>query len=100
MRCLIYLLIYQPDVLKYLRYFTFSVPGIAERIAFKSLHADTTFFLFNKTNRDLVHLFLSNNLGGPALIFTRFAEKGDIFSGILIGGHVLLDMIIGFAIII
>ena len=54
------------------------MPGIAERIAFKSLDPDTTFFLFNKKNSDLVDLFLNNNLGGPALIFTRFAEKGTI----------------------
>jgi len=54
------------------------VPGIAEWLAFKSLDPDTTFFLFNKKNSDLVDLFLNNNLGGPALIFKRFAEKGDL----------------------
>ena len=54
-----------------------SVPGIAERLAFMSLDKSTVFFLFNKRNRDLVDLFLGNNLGGPALIFSRFAEKGN-----------------------
>lgn len=56
----------------------FSVPGIAERLAFKSLDQSTVFFLFNKRNKDLVELFLNNNLGGPALIFSRFAEAGKI----------------------
>ena len=52
------------------------MPGIAERLAFKSLDESTVFFLFNKRNKDLVDLFLKNNLGGPAIIFSRFAEKG------------------------
>eukprot|EP00116_Pleurobrachia_bachei_P001169 sb/3461431/ len=54
-----------------------SVPGIAERIAFKGLNnRDETFHLFNGKNKDLVHLFLSNNVGGPAIIFDRYAEAG------------------------
>ena len=55
------------------------MPGVAERLAYKSLDKSDVFFLFNKRNKDLVDLFLKNNLGGPALIFSRFAEKGAFF---------------------
>ena len=34
------------------------------------------FFLFNKKNKDLVNLFLGNNVGGPAHIFDRWQEVG------------------------
>ena len=55
-----------------------SVPGIAERIAFKGLNGrDEVFHLFNYKNKDLVKLFLSNNVGGPAIIFDRYQEAGN-----------------------
>ena len=54
----------------------FSVPGIAERLAFKSLKEDETFHLFNKSNSDLVKLFRDNLVGGPAIIFDRHQEAG------------------------
>jgi len=54
----------------------FAAPGIAERIAFRTLEKDETFFLFNKKNKDLVKLFRDNLVGGPALIFDRHQEAG------------------------
>ena len=53
-----------------------SVPGIAERIAFNTLKSDEVFFLFNRSNSDLVHLFRDNLVGGPAIIFNRYQEAG------------------------
>ena len=55
----------------------FSVPGIAERLAFKSLKSDEVFFLFNRQNKDLVHLFRDHLVGGPAIIFDRYQEVGQ-----------------------
>ena len=52
-----------------------SVPGVAQRLAFKSLKFEDTFQLFNKRHADLVDLFLTNNTGGPAFIFDRYQEK-------------------------
>ena len=56
----------------------FSVPGIAERIAFGTLKPDEYFMLFNKKNADLVELFRRNNVGGPAIIFDRHQETGKL----------------------
>ena len=39
------------------------------------------FYLFSKRHRDLVTLFLSQNVGGPALIFDRFQEAGSTTVG-------------------
>ena len=49
---------------------------MAERIAFKSLHPNEgeLFFLFNRSNGDLVNLFTKNNTGGPSIIFDRYQE--------------------------
>lgn len=55
----------------------FSVPGIAERIAFGTLKPDEYFMIFNKKNADLVDLFRRNNVGGPAIIFDRHQEAGN-----------------------
>ena len=57
----------------------FSVPGVAERIAFSTLDSSTTFFLYNKSNSDMLELMLGNLLGGPAIIFNRFSEKGNFY---------------------
>ena len=54
-----------------------SAPGIAERLAFKSLDDDVSFSLFNNKHKDLVKLFLDNNVGGPALIFDRWQQQGN-----------------------
>ena len=56
-----------------------SVPGVSSRLAFQSIEDDSQFFLFNKRNKDLVKLFLSQNTGGPALIFNRYMEAGKYF---------------------
>ncbi len=52
------------------------MPGISLRLAFSSMSDDHKFFLFNKKHKDLVHLFLENNVGGPAIIFDRWQEVG------------------------
>ena len=56
----------------------FSVPGVSQRLAFKTVEPGDTFHLFNKRNKDLVPLFLDNNVGGPAIIFDRFQEAGKM----------------------
>ena len=61
---------------KYLQLQFFSVPGIAERVAFMSLDEGDYFTLFNNKHNDLVKLFLDNNVGGPALIFDRLSIVG------------------------
>ena len=37
---------------------------------------DEFFYLFNKKHKDLVDLFYKNNVGGPAIAFDRWQEKG------------------------
>ena len=53
---------------------------MAQKLAFGTLETGDTFFLFNKRHKDLVKLFLSNNVGGPAIIFDRFQEAGESIS--------------------
>ena len=55
-----------------------SVPGVAQRLAFGTLERQDAFHLFNPKNKDLVPLFLGNNVGGPAIIFNRFQEAGKM----------------------
>lgn len=57
---------------------------MAQRLAFGTLNRQDTFHLFNKRHKDLVKLFLDNNVGGPAIIFDRFQEAGKPIN-ILIG---------------
>ena len=60
-----------------------SVPGVAQKLAFGTLKREDTFHLFNKKHKDLVKLFLSNNVGGPAIIFDRFQEAGKSISELI-----------------
>ena len=53
------------------------MPGISQRLAFQQVPENDVFYLFNKKNKDLVQLFLKNNVGGPAIIFDRFQEAGN-----------------------
>ncbi|KAL5262388.1 hypothetical protein ACHWQZ_G007942 [Mnemiopsis leidyi] len=53
-----------------------SVPGVSLRLAFREMDQQQSFYLFNKRHSDLVDLFLSNNVGGPAIIFDRWQEVG------------------------
>ena len=55
---------------------------MAQKLAFGTLLRGDTFHLFNKKNKDLVPLFLGNNVGGPAIIFDRFQEAGESISPI------------------
>ena len=55
------------------------VPGIAERLAFKTLKEDEFFYLFGGKHKDLVKLFRSNLVGGPSLIFDRYQETCGLF---------------------
>ena len=54
-----------------------SVPGIAERIAFKTLRTDEFFFLFPKRHKDVIQLLTENLVGGPSLVFCRYHEAGN-----------------------
>ena len=53
------------------------MPGVSLRLAFGEMDQQQSFHLFNKRHSDLVDLFLSNNVGGPAIIFDRWQEVGQ-----------------------
>ena len=53
-----------------------SVPGLSLLHLFNDLPNDTNFVTFNQTNSDLHQLVKYNIVGGPAIIFHRYHEKG------------------------
>ena len=53
-----------------------SVPGLSLLYMFNNLPKDTFFTVFNRTNKDAHHLVKDNIVGGPAIIFHRYHEKG------------------------
>ena len=53
-----------------------SVPGLSLLHLFNDLPNDTYFTVFNRTNSDLHKLVKDNIVGGPAIIFHRYHEKG------------------------
>ena len=53
-----------------------SVPGLSLRHLFNDLPNDTFFTIFNQTNSDLHKLVKDNIVGGPAITFHRYHEKG------------------------
>ena len=53
-----------------------SVPGLSLLYLFNGLPLDTNFVTFNRTNSDLHQLVKDNIVGGPAIIFHRYHEKG------------------------
>ena len=53
-----------------------SVPGLTLLYLFNNLQKDTIFTLFNETNKDAHKLVKDNIVGGPAIIFHRYHEKG------------------------
>ena len=53
-----------------------SVPGLSLLHLFNDLPNDTYFVTFNRTNSDLHQLVKDNIVGGPAIIFHRYHEKG------------------------
>ena len=53
-----------------------SVPGLSLLHLFNDLPNDTFFTIFNQTNSDLHKLVKDNIVGGPAIIFHRYHEKG------------------------
>ena len=70
-----------------------SVPGLALLYLFNNLPKDTFFTIFNKTNSDLHHLIKDNIVGGPAIIFHRYHEKGITK---IRGGSELCRKIVGY----
>ena len=52
-----------------------SVPGIAENIAFSTLTEDAFFWLFPKKDRDIPLMLQDQLVGGPAIVFSRYAER-------------------------
>ena len=58
------------------------MPGVSLRLAFREMDQQQSFFLFNKRHSDLVDLFMSNNVGGPAIIFDRWQEVGKEFESV------------------
>ena len=53
-----------------------SVPGLSLLHLFNDLPNDTFFTIFNQTNSDLHKLVKDNIVGGPAIIFHQYHEKG------------------------
>ena len=53
-----------------------SVPGLSLLYMFNDLPPNTFFTVFNESSKDLHHLVKDNIVGGPAIIFHRYHEKG------------------------
>ena len=70
-----------------------SVPGLSLLYLFSNLPNDTYFVTFNRTNRDLHKLVKDNIVGGPAIIFHRYHEKGITK---IRGGSELCRKIVGY----
>ena len=59
-----------------------SVPGLSLLYMFNDLPPNTYFTVFNRTNSDLHELVKDNIVGGPAIIFHRYHEKGTSHTNI------------------
>ena len=70
-----------------------SVPGLSLLYLFSNLPNDTYFTVFNRTNSDLHELVKDNIVGGPAIIFHRYHEKGITK---IRGGSELCRKIVGY----
>ena len=70
-----------------------SVPGLSLLYLFNGLLPDTIFVNFNRTNKDLHKLVKDNIVGGPAIIFHRYHEKGVTR---IRGGEELCRAIVGY----
>ena len=70
-----------------------SVPGLSLLHLFNDLPNDTNFVTFNNTNKDAHKLVKDNIVGGPAIIFHRYHEKGITK---IRGGSELFRKIVGY----
>ena len=70
-----------------------SVPGLTLLYLFNGLPPDSNFVTFNQTNSDLHQLVKDNIVGGPAIIFHRYHEKGVTR---IRGGEELCRAIVGY----
>ena len=70
-----------------------SVPGLSLLYLFSNLPKDTFFTVFNNTNKDAHKLVEDNIVGGPAIIFHRYHEKGITK---IRGGSELCRKIVGY----
>ena len=70
-----------------------SVPGLSLLHLFNDLPNDTNFVTFNNTNKDAHKLVKDNIVGGPAIIFHRYHEKGITK---IRGGSELCRKIVGY----
>ena len=70
-----------------------SVPGLTLLYLFNGLPPDTNFVTFNQTKGDLHQLVKDNIVGGPAIIFHRYHEKGVTR---IRGGEELCRAIVGY----
>ena len=52
-----------------------TLPGIARKLLYKSVSPSVHFSLFDKKNEDLYHTFKHNIIGGPSIVFSRYAES-------------------------
>ena len=70
-----------------------SVAGLSLLYLFSNLPKDTFFTVFNNTNKDAHKLVKDNIVGGPAIIFHRYHEKGITK---IRGGSELCRKIVGY----
>ena len=71
-----------------------SVPGIARQMVFKYAKDHGAYFsLIDKKNSDLYFTLISNIIGGPSVIFKRYAEKDKT---VIRDGDQLCKKIVGF----
>ena len=70
-----------------------SVPGLSLLYLFSNLPKYTFFTVFNNTNKDAHKLVKDNIVGGPAIIFHRYHEKGITK---IRGGSELCRKIVGY----
>ena len=75
-----------------------TLPGVARKLLYKSVKPSIHFALFNKQNKDLYRTFRNNIIGGPSIVFSRYAEanKTSIRSHKYKSESVLCKRIIGF----
>ena len=55
---------------------TITLPGVARKLIYKSVDKDIHFPLFSKKSKDLYYTFKKNIIGGPSIVFSRYAEAG------------------------
>ena len=56
-----------------------TLPGVARKLLYNSVDPNVHFALFEKKNADLYHTFKNNIIGGPSIVFSRYAEANKSY---------------------